>query len=107
MPTPKWVKGQSGNPKGRPKGSGNRLAENVLAALKEHFDENGLDAVQRVWTESPAEYLRVIASVLPREVIITNDALEKIEKMDDDELRLHIAGLEQTPESSSNETVTH
>jgi hypothetical protein len=66
----KWQPGQSGNPGGRPKGSRNKLSEQVISDLFESWTEGGADALRRVRTQAPEVYLRVIAGVLPKELKI-------------------------------------
>ena len=61
---------QSGNPRGRPKGARNKLGEEFLAELYNDFEANGKAAIERVREEDPAAYLRVIVSVLPKELKI-------------------------------------
>lgn len=63
--------GQSGNPKGRPKGSRHKLAETFLSALYKNFETGGPETIERVRAEDPAAYLRVVASVLPKETEVT------------------------------------
>lgn len=58
--------GQSGNPKGRPKGSKNKLSQAIVGELLQHFDEHGHEAVERVFETDPAAYLRVITSLVPK-----------------------------------------
>jgi len=65
-----WQPGQSGNPLGRPKGSRNKLGEDFIRALQEDFAENGKQAIVEVRTERPHEYLKVVASILPKQVEI-------------------------------------
>ena len=60
--------GQSGNPRGRPKGARNRLSEEFLTQLCDHFEVHGAAAIERVCEEDPAAYLRIIVSVLPKEL---------------------------------------
>src|SRR3954447_14269479 len=60
--------GQSGNPRGRPKGARNRLGEEFLAELYNAFETNGRAAIERVVEEDPAAFLRIIASLVPKEV---------------------------------------
>ena len=62
--------GQSGNPRGRPKGARNKLSEDFLAQLCDDFEEHGAAVIERVRQEDPAAYLRVIVSVLPKELKI-------------------------------------
>lgn len=60
--------GQSGNPAGRPKGSRNKLGEAFLKEMLEDFEEHGRDVIAVVRAEKPDQYLKVVASILPREI---------------------------------------
>lgn len=60
--------GQSGNPAGRPKGSRHKLGEDFLKALQADFAEHGTDAIAKVREQKPDQYLKVIASILPKEI---------------------------------------
>ena len=66
--------GRSGNPNGRPRGSRHKLSEQVLADLAADFEENGADAIRRVRETDPTAYVRIIASLLPKQAEL--DALE-------------------------------
>jgi hypothetical protein len=71
---------------GRPIGARNRLTNALLSKLADDFDAHG-DAVIRIArVEKPVEYLKIVASLLPKELAI-NDA--KIGDMSEEE----IAGL--------------
>lgn len=67
--------GQSGNIKGRPKGSRNKLGEAFIADLHADWLENGAAVIASVRAEKPDAYLKVVAGILPRELKIetTND----------------------------------
>ena len=70
---PNWPKGVSGNPNGRAKGARSRLSEGFLSDLAEHWQEHGKDAISRACEKSPVEYLRVVASLMPRNVELSVD----------------------------------
>ena len=75
---------------GRPLGSRNKLTEIALAALGEHFAVHGVAAIDRVYREEPGTYLRIVASLLPRQ--LTVEKLSPFEHLSDAELDL----IEQT-----------
>lgn len=80
--------GQSGNPAGRKKGSRNKLGEHFITALQADWEEHGAAAISTVRQERPHEYLKVVASILPKELNVRVDPLEE---MDDDELTAIVA----------------
>jgi hypothetical protein len=63
-----WEKGKSGNPEGRPRGSRQKLAESFIADIQEDWKASGKEALVKVRTEDPSTYLRVVASILPKEI---------------------------------------
>lgn len=67
--------GESGNSLGRPLGSRNRLSEKFLDALCRDWEEHGPAVLKTVREDDPAAYLRVAASLLPKqsEVSLTSD----------------------------------
>jgi len=75
--------GQSGNPSGRPKGSRNKLGEAFLTALSEDFDTHGTNAIERCRKADPVAYVRVVASLLPKELKVDRGP---VEDLSDDEL---------------------
>ena len=66
--------GQSGNPKGRPKGARNRLGTQFLEALETDFNQFGSQAIALVREKKPEVYIRVVADLLPKEANINVDA---------------------------------
>jgi Family of unknown function (DUF5681) len=68
--------GQSGNPKGRPKGARNRLGTQFLEALEADFKKHGAQAIALVRERKPEVYMRVVADLLPKEANINVEAGE-------------------------------
>ncbi len=78
-----WRPGASANPAGRPKGSRNRLGEDFIAALQEDFQTHGKAAIEQVRRDRPHEYLKIVASILPKEFKFDRGP---IDDLSDDEL---------------------
>ena len=68
--------GESGNPKGRPKGARNRLGTQFLEALEADFNQFGSQAIALVREKKPEVYMRVVADLLPKEANINVEAGE-------------------------------
>ena len=75
--------GQSGNPKGRPKGSRNKLGEQFLETLAQDFAEHGQQAIVDCREEKPTEYVKVVAGLLPKELLVRKDP---VAEMSDEEI---------------------
>lgn len=73
--------GHPGGP-GRPKGSRHALGESFISALQADFHEHGEAAIKKAREEKPAEYIKVLASILPKEIEIKRP----LEDLTDDEL---------------------
>ena len=63
-----FKKGEIANPSGRPLGSKNVLSEDFVAALAADFARYGLYPISRTRNKDPTGYLRVIASIIPKEI---------------------------------------
>jgi len=83
--------GQSGNPAGRPKGSRNKLAEAFITDMQADWEQNGVSVIAAVREEKPDVYLKVVASILPRDL---NVNINPLEEADDDELVKRLRDLE-------------
>jgi hypothetical protein len=66
--SPGWQPGQSGNPAGRPIGNRNKLNEKFILALHDDFVQHGALVIEQVRKDKPDIYLKVIASILLREL---------------------------------------
>jgi hypothetical protein len=76
-----------GNP-GRPKGSRHKLGEAFIQALYADFEEHGPRVIETVRTEKPDAYMKVVASLLPKEFKI-----ETVSELTDEQLNARIAQL--------------
>jgi hypothetical protein len=45
-----------------------------LETLAEHFEKHGKDAIEKVYAESPRDYLKIVASLVPRQMEIEDKA---------------------------------
>lgn len=68
---------------GRPVGARNKLQTEFVKALAEDFEEHGEGVIRIVRAERPAEYLKIVASILPKEFFVSEGALDG---MSDDEI---------------------
>src|SRR5262245_29474912 len=91
-----FVQGSSG----RPKGARNRLAARVFEDIFAHWCEpaapgsnmsKGQEALETLYKEKPGEYLRLTASVLPKEFVFEN----VVSDLDDDQIDDLLTALRQ------------
>jgi hypothetical protein len=76
--------GNIGGP-GRPSGSRNAFGSVIVAAIQDDWERHGPAVLERVRSTSPAAYLRVVASLIPREVLIETPSGD-LSHLTDDEL---------------------
>lgn len=89
--TPAWKPGQSGNPAGRPKGSRNKLGEAFLEDMLTDWEANGPAAIREVRVTKPDAYLKVVASILPRDL---NVNINQMDHLTDEQLVERIRSLD-------------
>jgi len=99
---------QKGQPKtgGRRKGSRDRIATALLEVIAEDFEKFGAEAVIIARKERPVEYLRVVASLLPKELEVTHH--NSLKDLSDDEIDIFVAQLraERTTAGSTEDGTT-
>jgi hypothetical protein len=85
---------------GRPRGARNRLASRVFEDIFAHWSApaapgselcKGQEALETLYKEKPGEYLRLTASVLPKEFVFEN----VVSDLDDDQIDDLLAALRQ------------
>jgi hypothetical protein len=91
---------------GRPKGSRNKLAQRVFDDILKHWNEpaggdlcKGQAALELLYREKPGDYLKLTASVLPKEFVFENAVTE----LDDEELDCMIEALRERALSARQE----
>ena len=113
-----WKPGQTGNPLGRPKGSRDTINEAFLKDLAADWKDDGIEALRKAREDRPAEYCRMVASLLPKDqnLNVKNDdpvsaaflaALKSPIGLEDENARLkeEIAALKgETPEDEPGPT---
>lgn len=67
----RFLTGNSGG--GRPRGSRNKLTERFLDTIANDFAEHGAEAVAKLRTDDPATYLKIVGSLVPRELIMQRE----------------------------------
>jgi len=68
-----FVKGQSGNPGGKPVGARNQLSAKFVSALTADFEQNGIAVIEQVRAEKPETYLKIVADLVPKDFNIGQD----------------------------------
>jgi hypothetical protein len=67
----RFLTGNSGG--GRRKGSRNKLTERFMDAIADDFAEHGADAIAKVRKDDPIAYLKIVGSLIPRELILRRE----------------------------------
>jgi hypothetical protein len=83
--TGRFVAGNGGG--GRAKGSRNLLGEAFIDDLYADWQKHGVATIEKVRAARPADYLKVVASILPRDL---NVKVSAVENMTDEELNATI-----------------
>lgn len=94
----RFAPGFSGNPGGKPVGTRNGLVANFLDKLKKDFDAHGEQAIVEMREQKPAEYIKAIASLVPKDVHVSAQPLHA---MTDDELYAAVASIQRYLDSGA------
>ena len=90
--------------KGRPNGSRHKLGEQFLSKMQADFVLHGEGVIEKVRQTEPAQYLRIIASLMPKEMDVkTSKSLA--EELSDEELEYVIDILSKRAELSGEHVV--
>lgn len=79
-----------GNP-GRPKGARNKLGEQFLEDLYADWKAHGVATLETVRLEKPDQYLKVVASILPKDL---NVNINQMDDLTDEQLIQRIRSLD-------------
>jgi hypothetical protein len=71
---------------GRPPGTRNKLQGSFVKALADDFAEHGPGVIRIVRAEEPTQYLKIIASVIPKEFLLTDDRFSGLTEEELDEV---------------------
>src|SRR5262249_61069734 len=107
----KWKPGQSGNPAGRKPGDRNKFGTHFISDFYADWVQHGAAAIEKLRLESSKDYVKVAASLLPRELHVK--AASIVDGWTEDEVKAaldHIrsqisaAGLAAATAETANDT---
>ena len=81
---PAWKPGVSGNPLGRPLGARSKFSEQACADALADWTANGPATLERVRATDPSTYLRVLFSIIPKDIAVS---IENRGPMEREEMR--------------------
>ena len=84
---------------GKPVGARNKLQATFVTALEKDFHEHGAGVINIVRVEKPVDYLKIIASTLPKEFIVSET---EFDGMTDDEIMEALAVIRAARESQGS-----
>ncbi|MES2497115.1 MAG: hypothetical protein V4618_13455 [Pseudomonadota bacterium] len=84
----RFVPGNAGG--GRPKGSRHKLGEAFLEDMLDDWQAHGKAVIEAVRADKPDQYLKVVASILPKEL---NVKVSELDELTDDQLARQLAHI--------------
>jgi hypothetical protein len=95
-----WQRGgPTPNPLGRKRGTPNKFSRAFLADVAEKWHAHGANVLEEVRRDDPATFLRVCASLVPREILLTTQSATPVAQMSETELQAviveDISGIER------------
>jgi hypothetical protein len=91
-PNGQFAKGSSGNLGGNAQRTRHLFSKAFVEALLEDFREWGAEAIVRVRTETPAAYLRVCATLIPRELKLEHS--QYVKALSDEQIEQTIEAIQ-------------
>jgi hypothetical protein len=85
----------NGNGSGRPLGSRNKLCRAVLEDLLADWAEGGIAAIRMMRIENPSAYCKMMASILPKELLFESGAVTELDDNALDRIDEFLMGLHQ------------
>lgn len=68
---PNWKPGVSGNPRGRPVASRQKLHEGMITDMAELWAEGGAIVLRHLMVNEPAKFAQLAFGILPREALVS------------------------------------
>jgi hypothetical protein len=97
----RFVSGNIGG--GRQPGTRNKLGEQFVSDLQEHWQTHGKAALDGCLVESPAQYCRVVASLLPKQAELK--VINPLEGVSDDDIAVGLAAIRAARKAGTDGTV--
>ena len=84
-----FVKGQSGNPAGRPIGARNKVSALFMENVYDQWQKYGIEALKKAAQEEPMQFCKMMAGLVPKETNNTTDIqvsfLDALKRISSDE----------------------
>jgi hypothetical protein len=99
--------GQSGNPAGRPKGARHKLTEAFWRDFAQAWETGGIAALEKVMKDDPCIFIRVAASLMPKEMDMTVRRIAAKELTDDELADIAARGGADAADATVNQAKPH